>query len=479
MKEREELELILNLLRKYNLPLSPILEYAIKEKMEEFPMSDSVDNEEEPITPNLSDETDEEQSKQLEIIGEQYSSSIEAQEDNDFEVEHVYLDSRGKIIKKMTSSQLIVSPKKEEVKDSNRGKAWTENEEELVILKFQQGNDIATIAELVGRTELAIKARLAKLGLIDYTYGQEDGTNLASMQKELSKDTNSRVERLSIINTTNRCFLVNILGQKVYSSSGKLIELEDSYYRTCYAYSYFSINIIDRFHDGTFETGERIVYARSRSELYLALKERSYTKQIEELKECEDKTFKVKVSSVWYNNNGSRLDNKNNEAEGNSNRCIGGNSNEDARFSHNADSVMIGKRIRLLPSQEIGVVVRTRTDNKGNEKLVVKTDKEQLVEIYNNPYIYEILKPVREEKVKETKVFDSSISKRTTVSSVSSVRGSKATLGNWIIWKPTGIIGKVVRFIRIGSLNKIVLQLKDGKETEVYDNPKAYEILKQ
>ena len=37
MNEREELELILSLMRKYNLPLSPILEYAIKEKIEEYP----------------------------------------------------------------------------------------------------------------------------------------------------------------------------------------------------------------------------------------------------------------------------------------------------------------------------------------------------------------------------------------------------------------------------------------------------------
>ena len=37
MKEREELELILKLIGKYNLPLSPILEYAVKEKMEEYP----------------------------------------------------------------------------------------------------------------------------------------------------------------------------------------------------------------------------------------------------------------------------------------------------------------------------------------------------------------------------------------------------------------------------------------------------------
>ena len=49
MKEREELELILNLMRKYNLPLSPILEYAIKEKMEEFPVEEqptAIDNNE-------------------------------------------------------------------------------------------------------------------------------------------------------------------------------------------------------------------------------------------------------------------------------------------------------------------------------------------------------------------------------------------------------------------------------------------------
>lgn len=36
MKPREELDLILTLIRKYNLPLSPILEYAVNEKKEEY-----------------------------------------------------------------------------------------------------------------------------------------------------------------------------------------------------------------------------------------------------------------------------------------------------------------------------------------------------------------------------------------------------------------------------------------------------------
>lgn len=37
MKPREELDLILKLIRKYNLPLSPILEYAVNEKKGEYP----------------------------------------------------------------------------------------------------------------------------------------------------------------------------------------------------------------------------------------------------------------------------------------------------------------------------------------------------------------------------------------------------------------------------------------------------------
>ena len=52
MKEREELELILKLIGKYNLPLSPILEYAVKEKMEEYP--------EEVLTDSVNDDTTEE-----------------------------------------------------------------------------------------------------------------------------------------------------------------------------------------------------------------------------------------------------------------------------------------------------------------------------------------------------------------------------------------------------------------------------------
>lgn len=54
MKPREELNLILKLIRKYNLPLSPILEYAVNEKKDEYP-----EVVEEPVTEEIrkNDET--------------------------------------------------------------------------------------------------------------------------------------------------------------------------------------------------------------------------------------------------------------------------------------------------------------------------------------------------------------------------------------------------------------------------------------
>lgn len=61
MKEREELELILKLIGKYNLPLSPILEYAVKEKMEEYP-------EEEQITAFVNEESAEDNDVPNDII---------------------------------------------------------------------------------------------------------------------------------------------------------------------------------------------------------------------------------------------------------------------------------------------------------------------------------------------------------------------------------------------------------------------------
>ena len=52
-----------------------------------------------------------------------------------------------------------------------------------------------------------------------------------------------------------------------------------------------------------------------------------------------------------------------------------------------------------------------------------------------------------------------------------------ALIGETIIWRPTGEIGKVVRFEQCGNLRKIVLRLKSKEYIEVYDNRKMYDVV--
>lgn len=54
--------------------------------------------------------------------------------------------------------------------ESRKGKPWTENEEELISLYYEQGYGFDAIASAMGRTEISIKSRLASIGLIRYSY---------------------------------------------------------------------------------------------------------------------------------------------------------------------------------------------------------------------------------------------------------------------------------------------------------------------
>ena len=250
------------------------------------------------------------------------------------EVEHVFLDRLGNVIEKKNSSSFDI-PETGFAKENRRGKPWTNYEEELIALYFRQGKDAATIAEIVGRTEVSIKSRLGLLGLIDYKYGQESETANRPENSNLSKQDNTEI-------------------------------------------------------------------------------------------------------SIDY-----------------------------SKFS-----VKIGDMLRLLPSQLVGEVRRLRIDNKGFRKIIVETEDKELVEIYDNQYLYE--------KISSRKVTTQRARPRVNVNdsiSLEPKKKCKADIGKWIRWKPTSDVGKVVGFKSLGSLQKLVLRRKDGSEIEVYDNPKAYEII--
>ena len=109
--------------------------------------------------------------------------------------------------------------------ENRRGKTWTEDEENLIRLYYQQGKDFITIASLIGRTEVAIKSRLAKLGLIDYTYGQENDVPAQAFQ-----GANRQTDESDFVikNLSDRAVILDQDGKPMFVTDGKLKYLRNS-----------------------------------------------------------------------------------------------------------------------------------------------------------------------------------------------------------------------------------------------------------
>lgn len=186
--------------------------------------------------------------------------------------------------------------------ENRRGKPWTDNEEELVKLFFKQGKDAATIAEKVGRTEVSIKMRLAKLGLIEYTYGEEEH-NPATIQQSTQKDAD--LNDFTIENSFVRCSIRNKRGDRVFSEEGKLKRIGEKLYRLKLQNACFTIKDM-RYNGAVWMKGEKKIVAYPRSALYDIMdRVVKYEDIIEDIADCQDFTdCKVKVNGIWYDNNG-------------------------------------------------------------------------------------------------------------------------------------------------------------------------------
>ena len=236
------------------------------------------------------------------------SSSVESflnsqttyKEDQDssdaMEVEHVFLDSKGQIIEKITSSQLDFPT------ENRRGKTWTKEEEELIARYFQQGVNTATIAENLGRTEVAIKSRLAKLGLIEYIYGQEEKESINEEETKSYNEDNFKIE-----NSFNRCFVIDKNGEKVFSSEGRLKFINSKIYRFKLKRECFHVKNM-RYNGNIWVLGEKKIVAYPGTELFRIM---DFAIDICDIIEdiVDDPIFencKLKVNGIWYTYKGDR-----------------------------------------------------------------------------------------------------------------------------------------------------------------------------
>lgn len=220
---------------------------------------------------------------------------------DDLRVEHVYLDERGKVIEAKTE----IVPEQDNTTESRRGKTWTEDEENLIRLYFQQGKDFITIASLIGRTEVAIKSRLAKLGLIDYTYGQENDISTQATQgaKCQTDESDFVIENLS-----DRAIILDKDGNRVFNTDGKLKFLHKKLYRLNLKRECFTLKGMS-FNGSVWIKGTKKIVAYPQSELYRTIIDANdYCDEVEDIVDSpvfED--CKLKFNGAWFTYNGNSI----------------------------------------------------------------------------------------------------------------------------------------------------------------------------
>lgn len=217
------------------------------------------------------------------------------------EIEHVYLDHRGKIAK-------IVSPAPKDTaqmdnsSESRKGKAWTQEEEERITHYFERGISTADIAERVGRSEVAIKIRLAKLGLIEYTYGQDESNDKTSNAIPINPDD------FQIENGFTKAYILNKQGEKVYSTDGKLKSIGGKIYRLNLKKECFTIKDM-LFNGKVWQKMNKKIVAYPWTELYRIMDDAyDYSEAVEDLVDGSSfEECKLKVNGVWYDNQGDLI----------------------------------------------------------------------------------------------------------------------------------------------------------------------------
>ena len=220
---------------------------------------------------------------------------------DDLKVEHVYLDERGKVIETATE----VAPEQDNGTESRRGKTWTEDEENLIRQYYQQGKDFITIASLIGRTEVAIKSRLAKLGLIDYTYGQENDVSTLATQgaKSQTEESDFVIENLS-----DRAVILDQDGKPMFITDGKLKYLRNKLYRLNLKRECFTLKGMS-FNGSVWIKGTKVIVAYPQTELYqMIIDANDYCDEVEDIVDSpvfED--CKLKYKGVWYTYNGNSI----------------------------------------------------------------------------------------------------------------------------------------------------------------------------
>ena len=103
----------------------------------------------------------------------------------------------------------------------------------------------------------------------------------------------------------DRNCIFNRHNEKIYSSNGRLKMVGNKPYRVYLTYSHITINSLDRYSDGTFTTGERIIDAKSNTSFYKAFNDYDRIDLIQKIDTIyNDGADEILFDGTWYYSDG-------------------------------------------------------------------------------------------------------------------------------------------------------------------------------
>ena len=375
MKEREELELILNLMRKYNLPLSPILEYAIQEKLEEFPALGTANEDGEDTSEDHEDDTyiyyhanDADlipKSYDVKWFGLSALACLEGRMDKrSYQILSDTLkgDSRSEIAERHHLTQERI--RQIVVKATKQARELLIEQSKSIDDTKAENTQLNSQIKLLKEDIVRLKALLPKEAIT--RLGDENGelsTDLASLLETPIADIDFPVRALNILMYMGIKKFADI---PQINSSMRLLKERNSGRKT--------VNDVSRFLEDFYLT-----FGMSYTEIVNVLKVKDWhAAKRKWIRESDNKEI---IKKQKENEN-----NKKKESSGHTSNGASTTSTQD-----NGDK-RIGYTVRLFPSQQVGEIINVKVDGKGIKKLVVRTLDGNMMAVDDLPYLYEVLK---------------------------------------------------------------------------------------
>ena len=118
----------------------------------------------------------------------------------------------------------------------------------------------------------------------------------------------------------------------------------------------------------------------------------SFTEIVNTLKTNDWHAAKRKWMGVYEDKDSERIEHKSNRNNTESSKKDIFSKEESSGFAQGKPDKRIGSLVKLFPSQQVGVVVNSKLEDKGIRKLVVRTNEGNTMVIDDQPYLYEVLK---------------------------------------------------------------------------------------